>query len=80
MSASIGESPTDFSKPRDSRSVINKSSNDEELMTLKFLMQAEINHSLTTLYVLIEVGRQQENREEAILMRQAFGISRVSIW
>lgn len=80
MSAPIGLSSTDFSKPRDSGSVISQPSGDEELMTLKFLMQAEINHSLTTLYILIEVGRQQENREEAILMRQAFGISRVSIW
>lgn len=75
----IGLPSTDFSNPRESGPVIDQSSGDEEMMTSKFLIQIEINHSLTALYILVEVGRRQQNREEAFLMRQAFGIPRVSI-
>lgn len=51
---------------------------DERLVTLKALTQTEINHLLTTLYVLVEVGRQ-ENRTDGLSIRQALGTFLLSI-
>lgn len=40
----------------------------------KFLTQLEINHVLTILYTLVEVGRQQVKPNEEPLIRNAFGM------
>jgi hypothetical protein len=42
--------------------------------TSKYMMQMEINHTLTILYTLVEVGRQPGSSNEGPLIQQAFGI------
>lgn len=46
-----------------------------EPVSSKFLMQLEINHILTILYTLVEVGRQEGKPNGEPLIQQAFGMS-----
>lgn len=46
---------------------------NEEPVSLKSLTQLEVNHTLTILYLLVEVGRRQDIKDEKPLIRQTFG-------
>lgn len=45
-----------------------------EPLSSKFLTQLEINHILTILYTLVEVGRQEGKPNTEPLTRHAFGM------
>lgn len=45
-----------------------------EPFSTKFLTQIEINHTLTVLYTLVEVGRQQGSPNDEAQIRHAFGM------
>lgn len=45
-----------------------------EPVSSKFLPQLEINHILTILYTLVEVGRQEGQQTGETLIRHAFGM------
>lgn len=48
--------------------------NDHGSTPGKFLLQMEITHLLTTLYVLVEVGRWEDSQGNEPIIRQAFGM------
>lgn len=57
-----------------SREFHDQTTGNGEPVSSKFLTQLEINHILTILYTLVEVGRQGEKPSGENLIRHAFGM------
>lgn len=66
-------------KTRDS-DMLNDTSlmKDEEIASMRFLKQIEINQALTALYCIIEVGRWQITEKKELSIRQAISMTRES--
>ena len=65
---------TDASCPREFGAFHDQAMGNGEPVSSKFLTQLEINHILTILYTLVEVGRQEGKPNAAALTRHAFGM------
>lgn len=65
---------TDASWPREFGAFHDQTMGNGEPVSSKFLPQLEINHILTILYTLVEVGRQEGKPSGEPLIRHAFGM------